>query len=467
MRKYTPYMILAIGLLALAIDFLPNLKLPDSRATDGTRPIETKLGLDLRGGLRVEYQVQPVGGVIASAADVATIRDIIERRVNSTGVSEPLVQTQGSDRIIVELPGVSNPDEIRSLLGTTGRLDFIPLPKETYGSVDTATGQATQGTKPVPTKGAVLDDPALKPLFSGDQIATSNVATNSTGERVVAFTLKSEGANLFSTYTSDNIGSYFAIALDGTIVSAPYIQSAITGGEGQISGGGTGGFAVADATSLVTILKFGSLPFPIAEIGVTEVKATLGAAFLNQALFAGAVGILLVFLFMLLHYRLAGAVASAALIFYMLIVLALFRLIPVTLTLAGIAGFVLSIGMAVDANILIFERTKEELRIGKGVVPAVEAGFSRAWNSILDSNVSSLITAFILFYFGSSTIKGFALVLIIGVLCSMFTAISLTRAMLRAVIHQQRFSSPYLYGVGRGDLDSDVAKLVATGLQHE
>jgi preprotein translocase subunit SecD len=428
MRKYTPYMILAIGLLALAIDLLPNLKLPDSRATDGTRPIETKLGLDLRGGLRVEYQVQPVDGVIATAADVATIRDIIERRVNSTGVSEPLVQTQGSDRIIVE---------------------------------------PTAGVKPVPGQGALLDDPTLTPLFSGDQISTSSVSTDSTGQRVVSFSLKSEGADLFSTYTSENIGSYFAIALDGTIVSAPYIQSAITGGEGQISGGGSGGFTVEEATSLVTILKFGSLPFPIAEIGVTEVKATLGAAFLGQALFAGAVGILLVFLFMIMHYRLAGLVASGALIFYMLIVLALFRLIPVTLTLAGIAGFVLSIGMAVDANILIFERTKEELRIGKGIIPAVEAGFSRAWNSILDSNVSSLITAFILFYFGSSTIKGFALVLIIGVLCSMFTAISLTRVMLRAVIHQPRFSSPYLYGVGRGDLDSETAALKAAGAQHE
>lgn len=324
MRKYTPYMILAIGLLALAIDLLPNLKLPDSRATDGTRPIETKLGLDLRGGLRVEYQVQPVDGVIATAADVATIRDIIERRVNSTGVSEPLVQTQGSDRIIVELPGVSDPDAIRALLGTTGRLDFIPLPVETYGSIDVATGVPTAGVKPVPGQGALLDDPTLTPLFSGDQISTSSVSTDDTGQRVVSFSLKSEGADLFSTYTSENIGSYFAIALDGTIVSAPYIQSAITGGEGQISGGGGSGFALEEATSLVTILKFGSLPFPIAEIGVTEVKATLGAAFLGQALFAGAVGILLVFLFMIMHYRLAGLVASGALIFYMLIVLALF-----------------------------------------------------------------------------------------------------------------------------------------------
>jgi preprotein translocase subunit SecD len=447
MRKYTPYMILAIGLLALAINLLPNLRLPDSRAPEGSRLIETKLGLDLRGGLRVEYQVQPVGDVVATPADVATIRDIIERRVNSTGVAEPLVQTQGSDRIIVELPGVSDPDAIRALLGTTGRLDFVPLPPEVYGSVDIATGQPMQGTKPVPGQGALLDDATLTPLFSGDQIASSSVSTDDVGQRVVAFTLKQEGADLFATYTGANLGSYFAIVIDGTVVSAPYIQSAITGGEGQISGSGAAGFAFEEANSLVTILKFGSLPFPIAEVGVTDVKATLGAAFLVQALFAGAVGILLVFLFMLFYYRLAGVVASVALIFYMLIVLALFRIVPVTLTLAGIAGFVLSIGMAVDANILIFERTKEELRIGKKIVPAVEAGFSRAWNSILDSNVSSLITALILFYFGSSTIKGFALVLIIGVLCSMFTAITVTRVILRGVISRSRFASPHLYGV--------------------
>jgi protein-export membrane protein SecD len=259
MRKYTPYMILAIGLLALAIDLLPNLRLPDSRAPEGSRLIETKLGLDLRGGLRVEYQVQPVGDVVATPADVATIRDIIERRVNSTGVAEPLVQTQGSDRIIVELPGVSDPDAIRALLGTTGRLDFVPLPPETYGSVDIATGEPIQGTKPVPGQGAPLDDATLTALFSGDQIASSSVSTNDVGQRVVAFTLKPEGADLFATYTGANLGSYFAIVIDGTVVSAPYIQSAITGGEGQISGGGGAGFAFEEANSLVTILKFGSM----------------------------------------------------------------------------------------------------------------------------------------------------------------------------------------------------------------
>ena len=334
---------------------------------------------------------------------------------------------------------------------TRNSADFNPAAFD----LDAPRAVADNGPKefePDPVKGEKLVDPDLKPLFSGDQIASCNVATDQGGARVVAFTLKDEGANLFATWTSDNIGSYFAIVLDGTVVSAPYIQSAITGGEGQISGGGAAGFPLAEATNLVTVLKFGSLPFPIAEIGVTEVKATLGASFLGQALFAGAVGILLVFLFMLLHYRLAGIVANAALVFYIIIVLAIFRLIPVTLTLAGVAGFVLSIGMAVDANILIFERSKEELRIGKGVGPAIEAGFVRAWNSILDSNVSSLITAFILFYFGSSTIKGFALVLIIGVLCSMFTAITVTRFILRAVIARRRFASPYLYGIAPGDL---------------
>ncbi|MFM2098046.1 MAG: hypothetical protein RIT06_674 [Chloroflexota bacterium] len=450
MRRATPFLILAVGLLALAIDLLPNLKLPAAGGT--TRPIETKLGLDLRGGLRVEYQVQKVGDQVATAADVATIRDIIERRVNTTGVAEPLVQTQGSDRIVVELPGVSDPDAIRALLGTTGRLDLIPLPRDIYGYVDLASGQSTTGISAVPTAGTKLTDTKLKPLFSGDQIASSNVATDSTGRRVVAFTLKSEGAGLFATWTKANLGSYFVISLDGTVVSAPYIQSAITGGEAQISGGGASGFPLDEATNLVTILKFGSLPFPISEIGVTSVKATLGAAFLTQAIFAGLVGIVLVFLFMLLHYRLAGGVANIALLFYMVLVLAIFRVVPVTLTLAGIAGFVLSIGMAVDANILIFERTKEELRVGKRVGPAVEAGFSRAWNSILDSNVSSLITAFILFYFGSSTIKGFALVLIIGVVCSMFTAITVTRLILRTVIKRDRFASPYLYGISAGDI---------------
>ena len=215
----------------------------------------------------------------------------------------------------------------------------------------------------------------------------------------------------------------------------------------QISSGGLGGFSRQEAEELVNVLRFGSLPFPVEELASDTIDPTLGQEFLNASLIAGGIAIFLVILFMLIHYRLPGVVASFALLYYAVLVLALFRLIPVTLTLAGIAGFVLSVGMAVDANILIFERMKEELRSGKSLAQAIEAGFARAWNSILDSNVSSLITALILYLFGSSVIQGFALVLIIGVLCSMFTAIMVTRTILRVIVAQEWARKAWLFGV--------------------
>ena len=237
-----------------------------------------------------------------------------------------------------------------------------------------------------------------------------------------------------------------AIVLDGNVVPAPVIQSAITGGSGIITGG-SGGFSVTEMNNLITVLQYGSLPFPLQEVGFQDIGATLAGFSLDRILVAGLIAILLVFLFMLVYYRLPGLVACVALIYYAIVVLAMFRLIPVTLTLAGIAGFVLSVGMAVDANVLIFERMKEELRYGKSLPAAMEAGFNRAWNSILDSNVSSLITATILYLFGSSTIKGFALVLIIGVLLSMFTAITVTRTMLRFIVPKEWARQPGLYGL--------------------
>jgi preprotein translocase subunit SecD len=263
--------------------------------------------------------------------------------------------------------------------------------------------------------------------------------------------LQDQGAKLFADYTSKHVGDYFAITLDQVVISAPVIRNSIPNGQVQISSGGAGGFALKEATDLVTILKFGSLPFPVRELANENISATLGSEFLHQSLLAGAIGILLVLVFMIVHYRLPGVIAAGALMYYSLVVLAIFRLVPVTLTLAGIAGFVLSIGMAVDANILIFERSKEELRLGKSLPAAIEAGFSRAWNSILDSNVSSLITATILYLFGSSTIRGFALVLIIGVLVSMFSAITVTRTVLRVVVRQDWARRAALYGVGESE----------------
>jgi preprotein translocase subunit SecD len=441
MRRAAPYLIVIIGILALVMDFWPGLKLPFETDANGVqRVVETKLGLDLEGGFRVEYQALPKDGKFPGAGDLATIKEIIERRVNSTGVSEPIVQTQGSDRIIVELPGITNKDDITRLVGQTGRLDFIPLPSATYGTQSAPGGVSAIQGQPLPT-------PELKPLFSGDQVESANPATDQQSRRAVGFTLKSKGAKLFSDYTSSHINEFFAIVLDGIVVSAPYVQSAITTGSGIITGGAIGGFSAKDMNELVTILRYGSLPFPIGEVSNQQLSATLGAQFLRQTLIAALIGILIVFAFMIIYYRLPGVIASGALIYYALVVYALFRLIPVTLTLAGIAGFVLSVGMAVDANILIFERTKEELRLGKTLPAAIEAGFSRAWNSILDSNVSSLITAGILYWFGSSTIRGFALVLIIGVLVSMFTAITVTRTVLRVIVRQDWARKARLYGV--------------------
>ncbi len=427
MRRALPLLILTILLLAFVVDFYPRLSLPDIGSPDGgTRDVQTKLGLDLVGGLQVEYRLVPVGDRKPDAGALATTKTIVENRVNSQGVTEPVVQTQGTDRVVVELPGVSDPGDIRKLLGRTGRLDFVPLPVADYGTNTSPGPQFATDGQPLPTQ--------AQPLFSGAEIADAYPTQDETGGRAVGFKLKDTGSKLFGEYTGGHVGEFFAIVLDDVVVSAPYIKSAITGGSGIITGGSAGGFSAKDMNQLVTILDYGSLPFPLEEMSFQEIGATLAGFSFDSMLFAGLVAILLVLLFMVVYYRAPGIVADFALVFYALLVYAIFRLIPVTLTLAGIAGFILSIGMAVDANILIFERMREELRAGKSLPAAIEAGFNRAWNSILDSNVSSLITATILYVFGTSTIRGFALVLIIGVLTSMFTAITVTRTILRLIV---------------------------------
>ncbi len=427
MRRAGPILILVIGLLAILVDFA-RIPVPSLGVSDGSsRYLETKLGLDLRGGLRVEYRVLPVDGVTPGPDDLAIVRSIVANRVDSTGVAEPLILTQGTDRIVVELPGANNADQIRALVGQTGRLYFVPL-----------------GNSPA-AEGSEVDLVKNTSLFGGDQVSSATIGQDDTRGRTVDFVLKDQGKQLFADHTAQHSLEYFAIVLDGRVVSAPQINQSIPNGQVQISR--PGGFPLAEAQNLVTVLEFGSLPFPLEELSNTEVSPTLGQSFLEQSVLAGAIAILLVVMFMVVHYRLPGVVASFAVIYYALVVYALFRLVPVTLTLAGIAGFVLSVGMAVDANILIFERTKEELRAGKSLPAAIEAGFNRAWNSILDSNVSSLITATILFIFGSSVIRGFGLVLILGVLVSMFTAIIVTRTILRQLVARDWARKAWMYGV--------------------
>ncbi len=292
MRKAGPILILLIGILALSIDFFPGLHLPDSQSADGTwRVVETKLGLDLKGGLRAEYQALPVDGKEPGAADMAIIKDIVERRVNTTGVSEPVVTTQGKDRVVVELPGVTDREAIQKLIGQTGRLDFVPL-----------------GPTQV-TEGQVLDPAQYPPQFSGDQVASATVGTDQNGRPAVDFVLKDDGRAKFAEYTASHVGQYFAITLDHTVISAPVIKDSIPGGTVQISGG-IAGFSAKDATELVTILKFGSLPFPIVPLSSETISATLGSQFLDQTVLAGLLGIALVLSFMLIYYRLPGLVVE-------------------------------------------------------------------------------------------------------------------------------------------------------------
>jgi protein-export membrane protein SecD len=437
------------------IDFFPGAKFfVLSNVNAGMSPLETKLGLDLKGGYSVTYQAQPIANADGSfnypdSGAMAEIRNIVEQRVNSTGAGEIVVETHGGDQITVEVPGATNPQQIRDLVGQSGQLTFIPLDRTKFGYMNTTTSAAVAGTQPVPVAGTDVSAGGYgTPLFKGDQVDGNSSNTfaklnTNTNKWAVELTLKSGASATFSTWSSNNVGSYFMIVLDNKVVETPYIQEAITTGQAEISGG----FDKTSANQLATILQYGALPYPLHKLTDDNIPATLGKTFTDQTLFAGAIGILLVMLFMLVYYRLPGMVACIALTYYGVAVLALFRIVPVTLSLAGVAGFVLSVGMAVDANILIFERTKEELRSGKTLVSAMEAGFNRALNSIIDSNVSTLITAAILYFGGSPTVKGFALVLGIGVLTSMFTAVTVSRRMLRLVVHQEFAQHARLYGV--------------------
>ncbi len=445
-----PILILVIGAMALFIDFMPGPNGPGSGAkffslsnfNGGLVTPQTKLGLDLSGGFEIKYGVDTGGKGAPKSAELGVIRSIMETRVNSTGVSEPIVETVGTGEVLIQVPGATNKKQIEDLVGQAGKLTFVLLPPADYGT------HTTPGAKTPPGQDQEID-PLLPAQFFGADLNVDKIQavadTNSLtpGAWKISFGFAGSKATEFETWSGAHIDDFFAVVLDGKVQSAPYLKSAITGGEGEISGT----FTQAEAKTLADILKYGALPYPVFQEESQEIPATLGQAFLNQTLFAGAVGIGLVMLFMLIYYRLPGLIACLALTYYGIAVLAVMRIIPVTLTLAGIASFVLSVGMAVDANILIFERTKEELRTGKTLATAVEAGFNRAWNSIFDSNVSSLITASILFFGGSSTIKGFALVLIIGVATSMFTAVTVSRTLLRFVVKRQTAQKAWLFGV--------------------
>ena len=439
-RRTAPWVILVTLLLAIFID-LPRQTFGLTWLPSNVlgRDLKTVLGLDLQGGIRVTLLVQAQAGQAVTDQQVDTARDIIERRVGGLGVSEPQVRTEvsGNDRrIVVEVPGVSNEEQVRSLVGSTGLLQFIDPKGQTL--------TRDQDIRPLIANGTVAV------LFNGGQIDPTSVqpGTNN-GQIGVDFTLHSPGSDLWCTFTTSNVQKPGPIALDGRIITVPQIQSPICGGTTIITVGAQSASAETERTNLYNTLRFGALPVSLVEQGVEKVLPTLGKDFLAQALVAGGLGLILVLLFMIAYYRLPGVLAAGALIFYSLTTYAVFRLIGVTLTLAGVAAFILSIGMAVDANILIFERMKEEIRLGKTLGPAIEAGFNRAWSSILDSNVSSLLVASWLYWQGTTVVRGFALVLIIGVLISMFSAVTVTRTILRMVVRTGWGRRPELYHVER------------------
>jgi preprotein translocase subunit SecD len=441
-RRIAPWVIGVIAIVAIFID-LPRttLGLRDWLPTEvaGVQ-FRTVLGLDLEGGLRVTLEATGQDNTEVTTDQIETARNIIEKRVAGIGVSEPQVRTEtagdGSRRIVVEVPGVSDQNQVRQLVGSTGQLQFI----------DPQGQQLTdqQDIKPLLASGAVRE------LFDGGEIDPASVAPAVDGNLLgVQFTLSSEGSAIWCQFTTANVGRPGPIALDGLVITTPTINSAICGGNTIITVGPNTEANELERTNLYNTLRFGALPISLSEAGVETVDPTLGANFLTQALIAGGIGLVLVLLFMIAYYRLPGVLAAIALIFYSLVVYAVFRVIGVTLTLAGVAAFILSIGMAVDANILIFERMKEEIRAGKTLGPAIEAGFNRAWSSILDSNVSSLLVAGWLYWQGTTVVRGFALVLIIGVLVSMFSAVTVTRTMLRYVTRTSWGRRLELYHVER------------------
>jgi preprotein translocase subunit SecD len=439
MRNLTSRLILIAVIVVLAawIDFSSELVIPNpiTGQTLWRRDVSPRLGLDLRGGLQVVLEAELPEGTTITGDQMETARLILENRTNALGVNESVLQVAGSNRIVGEFPGVEDPEEVKSTLGQTGRLEFVD-----FGSTPVAVGTTIQtdvdGGTATDLATASPDAPIIyHTVMTGDKVATALVSSDQLGRYSIDLTFTDDGAKIFGDHTSAHIDEYLGIVLDKVVISSPSIGSAITSGAGQI----TGSFTAEEANALAIQLRYGSLPIPFKVVESRVVGPTLGQDSLEKSLIAGLVGIIVVFLFMGIFYRIPGILADVAILIYGLIAFAVFKYIPVTLTLSGVAGFMLSTGSALDANILIFERMKEELRAGRTLRNAIDLGWTRAWSSIRDSNLATIITSIILFWFGSTfgatIVKGFALTLALGVVISLFTAIIVTRSLLNLVLN--------------------------------
>ena len=397
------------------------------------RTLNPVLGLDLRGGMQV--LLSPQEGIAATRTDLDDTAQILENRANGLGVSEVIFQVAGDKYILGEFPGLTNTEDVIAAVKQTGLLEFVDTGANAlepgteiqtdYGAAQTPSESTETGT----------DSTVWHTVMTGVDIKNVSVsADQSVGGFVVNFELTPNGTQIFADHTQANVGNFLTIVLDKKVISSPRISTSINDGQGQISGN----FNSESANNLAITLRYGRLAVPVEVVESRIIGPTLGVDSLNKSLLAGAIGFSIVVLFMLLYYRLPGAVAVIAVAIYAGLTFALFKLIPVTLTLPSIAGFLLSTGSALDANILIFERLKEELRNGRTIKQALDLGWKRAWPSIRDSNIATIITSIILFWFGSTfgatLVKGFALTLALGVLVSLFTAVFVTRSLLAVVL---------------------------------
>lgn len=398
------------------------------------------LGLDLAGGSSLTYTIDTskIGEGVSETDAVAALRDVVERRVNLFGVREPTVTTEYSRlakewRLVVDLPGVTDLKQAEKLIGDTPVLEFRTLRP---GAGTDASGSTTQTTSA---------DFVSTPL-TGAYLKKSNLVFDQTTRRpMVELVFNDDGAKLFADITKANIGKQVAIFLDGAPISAPVVQQEITAGKAVI----TGNFSVEESKTLVGRLNSGALPVPISLSGTSVVPPSLGDVAVKSGVKSSIIGFVLVALFMILWYRLQGLVAVIALISYSVALLALFKVIPVTLTSAGIAGFIISIGLAVDANVLTFERTKEEVKNGKHLKDAVTIGFQRAWTSIRDSHIAAIIVSIILFWFGTSIVKGFAFTFFLGAVMSLVSAQIITRIFILAIVPKNPGRlAKFLFGSG-------------------
>lgn len=440
---------LIVVLVALAIGFFVY---QNTVAENADYPF--KLGLDLAGGSHLVYEADVSSIDPADVPDLMNVlRDVIERRVNIFGVSEPIVQVERSsfaadervERLVVELPGVTDVSQAVAEIGKTPLLEFKLVDEEALAvqeQIEQIEAQSTSSVQfgNVRINGEDAPEPYQDTGLTGRYLESASLeflgqqqTSGLSNEPIVSIVFNSEGGDLFETITRENVGGNLAIFLDGELISAPRINEAIAGGRAIISGG----FTPDEAKDLAQNLNFGALPVPIELQSTQTVGASLGAEVLERGIEAGMIGIALVIVFMVMWYRLPGLVAGVALLTYVVVMLALFLLIPVTLTAAGLAGFIITVGMAVDANVLVFERMKEEYRDGKGNREAARIGFARAWSAIRDGNVTSILSAIILFWFGTSIVKGFALVFGIGVIVSMLSALIVTRTLLVALPERQ------------------------------